>query len=121
MNFYKIAAVIILLTKPVCKCDAFPALSQPKSIFPATSLCRMRLSIGGKFPISQQTIIMNKIENSKLVFEIALCKLGIAFSFIHKRAKILLAGQHPGHECSIIFSCASIKNNARSDPIARIQ
>ena len=50
---------------------------------------------------------MNKIENSKLVFEITPCKLGIAFIFIHKRAKILPAGQHPGHECS--FSRTSIK------------
>ena len=47
---------------------------------------------------------MNKIENWKLVFEIAPCKLVIAFSFIHKRAKILPTGQHPGLECSIIFS-----------------
>ena len=52
---------------------------------------------------------MNIIQNSKLVFEITPCKLGIDFSFIHKRAKILPAGQHAGHECSIIFSRASIK------------
>ena len=69
----------------------------------------MKLSTGSKFPINQLTIVINKIENWKLVFEIAPCKLGIAFSFIHKREKILPAGQHPGHECSIIFSRASIK------------
>ena len=62
---------------------------------------------------------MNKIENSRLVFEITPCKLGIVFIFIHKRAKMLSAGQHPGHVFSIIFSSASIKNSARSDPIAR--
>ena len=69
----------------------------------------MRLSTRSKFPINQLTIVVNKIENSKLVFEITPCKLGIVFSVIHKRVKILLAGQHPGHEWSIIFSRASIK------------
>ena len=71
--------------------------------------------MASKFPINQETIVMNKIVNSKLVFEITPCKLGITFIFIHKLAKILPAGQHPGHECS--FSRASIKNNARSGPI----
>ena len=32
-------------------------------------------------------VVGSGIENSKVVFEIAPCKLGIAFSFIYKRAK----------------------------------
>ena len=32
-------------------------------------------------------VVGSGIETSKVVFEIARCKLGIAFSFIHKRAK----------------------------------
>ena len=32
-------------------------------------------------------VVGSGIENSKVVFEIAPCKLGIAFSYIHKRAK----------------------------------
>ena len=40
---------------------------------------------------SNKVYVMNKIENSKLVFEITPCKLGIAFIFIHKGAKQLFA------------------------------
>ena len=43
---------------------------------------------GSKFPV-KKTFVMDKIENSRLSFEITLCKLGIAFIFIPKYCTVL--------------------------------
>ena len=67
-------------------------------------------------------VVGSGIENSKVVFEIAPCKLGIAFSFIHKRAKNTAGRATSGTRVLYNFQqCIYKRNYARSDPITLIQ